>query len=56
MRWAPNVRATSVRAEVTMTDELKHAPALLRHRDGRLLTCGFPVRVWQATSFEIDES
>ncbi|MEU6191327.1 hypothetical protein [Nocardia sp. NPDC047038] len=56
LRWAPTVRADSVRAEITMTDELRPAPALLRHRDGRMLTCGFPVRVWQATCFEIDES
>ncbi|MBF6341297.1 hypothetical protein IU450_36260 [Nocardia abscessus] len=56
LRWHPNVSADSVRAEVTMTDEFEHARALFRHSDGRLLTCGFPVRVWQATSFEIDES
>ncbi|MEU2042750.1 hypothetical protein [Nocardia niwae] len=56
LRWHPKVSADTLRTEVTMTDELKHAPALFRHSDGRMLTCGFPVRVWQATSFGVDES
>ncbi|MGY2119545.1 hypothetical protein ACW9HR_37150 [Nocardia gipuzkoensis] len=56
LRWRPSVSVVNARLDVTMTDKLKRVPALFHHRDGRLLTCGFPVRVWQATGFAIDEN